>query len=189
VDIRVGRYTHGETLSVCQSAHIEAVGIDITQGFVERAVNTYGVDARCCSLEEADFPAGSFDAVTMCALIEHVYRPAQLLRGVNRVLKRNGILFIDMPNDASPYNRAANFYFRMQGRSWVSNCSPMLSPFHVQGFTPQSALTLFNKTRLTPLYQRFYSLKTHIPVSGWRSRFERRCQMAVLALEALGHTG
>lgn len=52
-------------------------------------------------LEEARFPASSFDAVTLMEVIEHLPDPRALLREVWRILKPNGVLVVGTGNGAS----------------------------------------------------------------------------------------
>jgi 2-polyprenyl-3-methyl-5-hydroxy-6-metoxy-1,4-benzoquinol methylase len=52
-------------------------------------------------LEEARFPASSFDAVTLMEVIEHLPDPSVLLREVGRILKPNGVLVVGTGNGAS----------------------------------------------------------------------------------------
>jgi len=49
-------------------------------------------------LEQAEFPDGLFDVVTMSHVIEHVHDPVALLQECRRILKSSGILVITTPN-------------------------------------------------------------------------------------------
>jgi 2-polyprenyl-3-methyl-5-hydroxy-6-metoxy-1,4-benzoquinol methylase len=50
------------------------------------------------TLAKAEFPARSFDVVTLVDVFEHVDQPVVLLREAHRVIKPGGVLFIKVPN-------------------------------------------------------------------------------------------
>ncbi|OGV51479.1 MAG: hypothetical protein A2X49_17000 [Lentisphaerae bacterium GWF2_52_8] len=51
-----------------------------------------------------DFPDASFDVITMLEVIEHLDRPVDALREINRALRPSGILVISTPNACSASN-------------------------------------------------------------------------------------
>src|SRR6266404_853963 len=50
------------------------------------------------SLEAINFPANSFDAVTMWHVLEHIHDPRMMLAEVRRILKPGGVLLAGVPN-------------------------------------------------------------------------------------------
>ena len=60
---------------------------------------------------EVPFGAATFDTVLSTQVLEHVSRPADLLREVNRVLKVGGHLVLTAPQ-ANPLHEEPNDYFR-----------------------------------------------------------------------------
>lgn len=50
------------------------------------------------SLEQAKFPSGTFDAITMLHVLEHTPNPIETLRECRRVLKPDGELIVSVPN-------------------------------------------------------------------------------------------
>lgn len=63
-------------------------------------------------LNSAPFADASFDAVTMWDVLEHVYRPREVIAEAARILRPGGVLVVNHPNTASLDRRAF-------GRLWI----------------------------------------------------------------------
>jgi len=72
-------------------------GLDFDPQAVEVARNR-GCEVRCGSLEEAAYPAETFDVVMMSHVIEHVPAPLGTLKECFRILKPGGRLVLATPN-------------------------------------------------------------------------------------------
>lgn len=83
-------------------------------------------DLHCSVLEQAPFPAGSFDAVTLWDVLEHVPDPAGFMRLCSELLKPGGRLFVNVPDLDS-------FEARILGRRW-----PLLLAEHLNYFNRAS---------------------------------------------------
>jgi 2-polyprenyl-3-methyl-5-hydroxy-6-metoxy-1,4-benzoquinol methylase len=75
----------------------EATGIDLNPSAIEFG-RTRGLDLRTVALEDAGFPAGSFDALSLFDVLEHLFDPVRTLRACVRLLRPGGILFAYVPN-------------------------------------------------------------------------------------------
>jgi 2-polyprenyl-3-methyl-5-hydroxy-6-metoxy-1,4-benzoquinol methylase len=75
----------------------EAVGIDLNPSAVEFGRGR-GLDLRTAALEEAGFEPGSFDAVSLFDVLEHLIDPVRTLRAAVRLLQPGGIVFLYVPN-------------------------------------------------------------------------------------------
>jgi len=105
--------------------------------FDERAVkvaNQLGLSVRLGSLEQQQFPDGTFDAVTMSHVIEHVPDPVHTLRECARILSPGGKLFLWTPN-------ARSLGHRTFGRNWRG----LEPPRHLHIFSPRSVRALLSK--------------------------------------------
>ncbi|MBX0327757.1 class I SAM-dependent methyltransferase [Oscillochloris sp. ZM17-4] len=89
-----------------------AVGIDISPGVVRYAQTQLGVDGAVGVLNRAPFADGSFDAITMWNVFEHVYDPRAVIAEAARLLRPGGALVITHPNLRSVDRR-------LFGNTWI----------------------------------------------------------------------
>ncbi|MBA3323693.1 MAG: methyltransferase domain-containing protein [Pyrinomonadaceae bacterium] len=139
LDIGCGR---GELLWAARASGWEYEGVDASSTYLAWGREHLGVEGRHGTVEDMRFPDAHFDAVTMGGVMEHLYDPAGTLAEVRRILRPGGLLWFDAPNESGLYARVGNLYMKLQGRDWCVNLAPTFPPYHVQGFTPASLLTL-----------------------------------------------
>jgi 2-polyprenyl-3-methyl-5-hydroxy-6-metoxy-1,4-benzoquinol methylase len=71
-------------------------------GEVKSGVNNFGVKIIYSSLETECLNIGKFDAISLMSVLEHIYNPAKFLKNINKILKQNGLLFLEVPDSAKP---------------------------------------------------------------------------------------
>jgi len=76
----------------------DASGVELDGEAVSVAREKLGLEVFHGSLEEANFPDGYFDAVTVNHVIEHVLDPVGLLKECRRILRADGRLIVITPN-------------------------------------------------------------------------------------------
>ena len=128
---------------------------------------------HCGTLEQTDLPPGSFDAITVWDVLEHVVDPVGFLTRCKWLLTPNGRLCINVPNLDSKEAR-------LLGKTW-----PLLLAEHLNYFNRSSLTTCGQKAGLEWLHfgQRpssfstgyiMYRLAQHnIPGSSFGSRLAR----------------
>jgi len=99
-------------------------GLDLSPQAVAVA-RSAGVDAAVGTIEEAPWPAGSFDLVVMSHVLEHVADPGATLSAAHRLLRPGGTLIVAVPNFAS-----------WQRRVFGSRWAHLDAPRHLHHFTP-----------------------------------------------------
>ncbi|MGV3628285.1 MAG: class I SAM-dependent methyltransferase [Betaproteobacteria bacterium] len=92
--------SRGQFVAAAIAAGYRAEGVEPAPRIAE-AARAAGVPVRTGLLEEQHFPDGSFDALTLFEVIEHLREPLPLLAECRRVLKPGGILLVSTANAAS----------------------------------------------------------------------------------------
>lgn len=110
----------------------ELYGVDLIPASVDRAAAS-GFRAQVVDLnsEALPFEDGHFDAVTMLAVMEHVFDPYAMIGEIHRVLAPGGVLAIAVPNVASFSNRLRI----LCGRLPVTSPDPGWDGGHLHYFT------------------------------------------------------
>ncbi|HYG10066.1 MAG TPA: class I SAM-dependent methyltransferase [Pyrinomonadaceae bacterium] len=185
LDVACGR---GESLWAARESGWEYEGVDASSAYLEWAEANLGVRGRLGTLDEIKFPDNHFDAITMNAIIEHLYDPYATMSEVFRILKPGGLLWFDAPNEDGLYQRMGNLYMRAQRRDWVVTLAPTFPPYHVQGFNPRSLKRLL--ARVNFQIEQFTMGGAIWPPQGvmtWRKQAEYR---AAKLIDWVGrHTG
>jgi SAM-dependent methyltransferase len=100
------------------------VGVEPSEALcagAKAALNGRG-EVICTTLENASLRHGSFDAVTLWDVLEHVPRPVAFLRRSGQLLKPGGHLFLNVPDlDSRPAR-------------WLGGRWPLLLPEHLNYF-------------------------------------------------------
>lgn len=105
----------------------EVMGVEPDPEAVEVAQKQFGIDVYQGILEEAGFPAESFDVITMRHVLEHLTNPITTLKECQRVLKRGGKIVVLTPNIDS-------LLHQLVGKAW----SPLDPPRHLNLFSPHT---------------------------------------------------
>ena len=138
---RAGWIVSGTELSSSAVAAAAARGLDVVLG----------------SLEEARFPEGAFDVVTVAEVLEHLIDPLSLLLEVRRVLRPGGLLWATTPH-------ASGLSARILGTRW-SVVSPQE---HVQLFTTAGMRSLLHRAGFRDLRLVLHGVNPYEIVSHFR---------------------
>lgn len=138
LDVGVGS---GFTALAMIAAGFELHGFEPIPQFRELALATLGLPEdriRLAGIEEAEYPAESFDLINFGAVLEHLYDPGGSLAKAMRWLRPGGRVVLEVPSSNWLIARLINRFFRLRGTSYVTHCSPMHSPFHLYEFGAKS---------------------------------------------------
>ena len=98
----------GIFLSAAASRGWTPFGFDVSEFAVDSARGRFGLqNVTRRSVEDMDYAPGSFDAVTMFHVIEHVADPSALAHACHRVIRPGGLLVVETPDISTRRARRA----------------------------------------------------------------------------------
>ena len=146
----------------------EEFGVELSSFATEFARKKFGLEIFNGKLEDAIFPDDFFDVVIMVHTIEHLPDPANFLREIHRILKKDGIIYLSTPNFDSFNAR------RFKEKWWA------LQPeYHLYFFSPKTLRAMLKKCNFkiikidtsNPIMTTESLRKIGIPAGNWRRNF------------------
>ena len=122
-----------------------AYGIDPSPAAVRFVREAWGLNLQCKSVFEMDFPPGFFDAVCMDNVLEHIDRPVECMQAVRRVLRPDGVVFIDVPYIRGLTCRLWRMYLKVFPKEGHPNTYG-----HIYFYTRKSISILLRKAGFEP---------------------------------------
>jgi SAM-dependent methyltransferase len=121
-------------------------GNDISDNRVQEA-RLPNIQFKQGDLFSACYPDNFFDLVYMDSVLEHLINPVDYLRELNRIMNKNGVLYIGVPNEESLFDNFRQLMYRFIGKGEFSaKLRPFETPFHISGFTRKSLVIIANLT-------------------------------------------
>ncbi len=150
----------GRFVAAARVAGYDAFGIEPAQRALERA-GALGVPVHPVTIEAAEIPAGSLDAVTLWHVLEHLADPGAALERIAGWLAPGGGLLVGVPNLASVQAQVG-------GERWYH----LDVPRHRTHFTPAGLTRLLERSGLAPVAVHHLLLE-HNPYGMWQSAVNR----------------
>jgi SAM-dependent methyltransferase len=150
LDIGCGR---GELLQAARGRGWDATGFDVSESFARHARARSGAEVLTGRLEDHALDRESFDAVTMVSVLHNTYDPMQELRVVAGLLRRDGVMFLEVTNNGGLFYRVADVYHRLVRDGLTSHLSPTFPSYQIFGFTSGTLRALLERSgyRVTAL--------------------------------------
>ena len=107
----------GNYLAEMQKLGWQVAGIELQADAANYARRRFDIDVFTGDLLESQFPAHSFDAITMWDVLEHTHEPVATLKEAGRILKPDGLLAFSIPDPDSVWARRF-------GPAWIGYDAP-----------------------------------------------------------------
>ncbi|MBF0312029.1 MAG: class I SAM-dependent methyltransferase [Oligoflexia bacterium] len=88
----------GSFLRLARDQQWNLTGIEPSQSLNKLAREWWGLNIINNFLEKANLPEKYFDIVTMTDVFEHIINPDEVLQAILKIIKKDGVLFIKVPN-------------------------------------------------------------------------------------------
>lgn len=141
-------------------AGYDAMGLEPSRRGAESAA-ALGAPVRRAAIGEAEFPAGSFDGISLWHVLEHLEAPGDDLERLCGWLRPGGVLLCGLPNLAS-------LQARLGGKRWYH----LDVPRHRTHFTPPG-LRLLLESRGFTVVRVHHVLAEQNPYGMWQSLVNR----------------
>jgi SAM-dependent methyltransferase len=120
----------GFLLDEAQHRGWSVTGLEPSEYASAYARTRFGLDVRTAGMFDAELEPGSFDAVVLADVIEHLPDPGEALDRIAALSRPGALLYLALPD-------AGSLLARLMGARWWS-----VIPTHVQYFTHNSLCTL-----------------------------------------------
>lgn len=100
----------GEFAYLLQSLGHSVSGVEPNRGYAEYSIQEYGLTVQVGFVQDATFPLGSFDVVTIWHVLEHTEDPGGVLELLRSWLKVDGVLVVEVPNVESTCQAPKNTF-------------------------------------------------------------------------------
>ncbi len=138
----------GLFLGMMRERGVRVVGLDFSRDAARVAWSRQAAPAVVADFERAPLRAGSFAAITMFHVVEHLYDPRAYFAAARELLARDGRLIVQVPN-------AASLQARLLGRRW----NGFDVPRHLNNFRARDLETVLVRSGFEVLRRKYFSLR------------------------------
>jgi len=142
VDVGCG---YGSFLALAIQRGWQARGVDISEHAASVASKKAGAEVFAGTLDDAGFADGEFDAVALNDSFEHFADPNAQLKQISRILKPDGVLFLNTPNQSALLRVAADAIYRLSAGAIAYPVKKLYHEFHLYYYTEATLRRILEK--------------------------------------------
>lgn len=150
----------GKCMIALGNAGFDAFGFEASEPFYRMAIDRMKIPSshlKHGAIESVGYEHDVFDFITFGAVLEHLYDPAASIGKALQWLKPGGIMHIEVPSSKYLLAKLINLYYGLVGTNYVTNLSPMHTPYHLYEFDLRSFHELSQQgTRYSMLFHEYY---------------------------------
>ncbi len=135
----------GVFLGVAKSRGWDVTGVDVSEYASGYARDRLGLDARTGHLDEVGLPEKSFDVITLWDVFEHFPDPVRQLGEVRRLLKDDGIILLDTPNERGLLRELSRWIYKASGGTVQYPAKKLHHVYHLFYYSPETLKRMLEK--------------------------------------------
>ena len=163
----------GVFLDIAQKNGWKTYGVEISKFASDYARKEFKLNIKTGDLLKLNFKSEFFDAVTMWDFIEHVDSPSKVLSKINKIMKKDGILFILTINDSSLMGKLADLFYKLKIKKFAELVHPIHHNYH---FTKKVLIDILNKNG----FEIVETKKSEMPIENIRQGLLVKSMAAIL---------
>jgi len=159
----------GQFLTLARDAGWNVQGIELNAHAAAIARHDYGLSIIEKKIEEAGFPDGAFDVVTLWGVFEHLTDPNSMLQSIRRILRKDGLVLFFVPNGHSLIIRLSREHnSTVSGRAhlWYFTPATMEKILHKNGFEKASEFSILPQLHEIEHFLQYNTLYREPEVTG-----------------------
>ncbi len=164
---------NGRFLSFMGQLGHKIYGVEMAGGSAERAQRVSGLSLKVGLLEPEDFSPGTFDAITLYHVFEHLAEPAKYLEIISRIIKPGGHVVMAFPNIDS-----------FQSRLFKGDWFHLDPPRHLFFFSPKDFVHHMAGYGLSKIREKHFTLEYN-PYGWQQSILNKVCRKRDVLYEHL----
>ncbi len=170
----------GVFLAMAERRGWDVTGVDVSEYAVSQARKRCRGQVLVGELSSLSFPDASFDVITLWDVLEHFASPSETLREIHRILKDDGIVLMDTPNENALIRKLAYRIYWLLGGRIAYPAEKLYHLYHLFYFSEETLRKLLDLCD----FEAKEILRKPIPLEKGRgTRLERTIVRAVAALE------
>lgn len=160
----------GVFLSLARDAGWQTSGVDISKYAVSYCRDVLRHNAYCGELKDIGFTDEEYDVITLWDVIEHLADPVAQLKEIHRILRRDGIIVVDTPNEDSLIRSLARAIYFATGGRFKYPVRKLYHHFHLFYFNRDTLRELFEKSGFTLVHLESRSISAAKGRAGFLER-------------------
>jgi len=138
--------SYGAFMVLAQTAGWKTLGVELSESVAKFARKERGLDVFTGTVEQAAYPEGYFDAVTLWDVIEHLDDPVSTMAEIHRIMAPGGILIVFTLNQESLLTTVGQMLYKLSLNRWTHLMELFYDIHHNFFFSPRTLTGLLKRS-------------------------------------------